>query len=164
MAKKNKKDENKKVRLTNRKARRDYEILDTFEAGIELRGTEVKSLREGRGNLNDSYATVEKGEVFVHQFNITPYTFGNRFNHEPDRVRKLLLHKYEILKLAQQVDQKGFTIVPLQLYFNNRNRAKMEIAIAKGKFLYDKRQDIKKRTQERELRREFRHKGLQRFM
>lgn len=159
-----KKDTEKRIRITNRKARRDYHILDTLEAGIQLCGTEVKSLRESRGNLNDSYATVENGEVWVHQFNITPYSHGNRFNHDPDRPRKLLLHKEEIVKLANQVNQKGFTIVPLQLYFNKRNIAKMEIAVARGKFLYDKREDIKKRTQERELQRDFRHKGLQRFL
>ena len=155
---------NKNIHVTNRKARRDFHILDKYEAGIVLKGTEVKSLRDGKGNLNDSFAVVTAGEVFVHNFHIATYDHGNRFNHEPARIRKLLLHKREITKLANQINQKGFTLVPLRLYFNKRNMAKMEIAVAKGKLLYDKREDIKKRTQERELRREFSQKGLQRFV
>ena len=159
-----KKQPNKKIQVTNRKARRDFHILETYETGIELKGTEVKSLRDGKGNLNDSFAVVKEGEVFVHNFHISPYDHGNRFNHDPVRVRKLLLHKREIIKLANLLNQKGYTLVPLKLYFNNRNKAKMEIAVAKGKLLYDKREDIKKRTQEREMRREFAQKGLQRFV
>ena len=159
-----KKTVNKNIQITNRKARRDFHILETYETGIELKGTEVKSLRDGKGNLNDSFALVKEGEVFVHNFHISPYDHGNRFNHDPVRVRKLLLHKREIIKLANQMNQKGFTLVPLKLYFNSRNKAKMQIAIAKGKQLYDKREDIKKRTQEREMRREFSQKGLQRFV
>lgn len=164
MAKKNDKSEANTVRVTNRKARRDYHILETYEAGIELKGTEVKSLRDGKGNMNDSFATVEQGEVWLHNFHISTYEQGNRFNHEPIRDRRLLLHKIEIIKLRSKLNEKGFTLVPLQLYFNKRGLAKVELGVGKGKLLYDKREDIKKRTEERELSREFRNKGLQRFM
>jgi len=151
------------IRITNRKARHEYHIMETWEAGIELKGTEVKSLREGKGNLNDSFAIVEQGEVYLHNFHISPYEQGNRFNHDPIRPKKLLFHKGEILKLHIKVNQKGFTLIPLQLYFNNRGKAKIELALAKGKQLYDKREDIKKRTEDRELNREFRNKGLSKF-
>ncbi len=149
--------------ITNRKARRDYHILESFEVGIELKGTEVKSLRAGKGNLNDSYATIENGEVYLHNFHISHYGHGNRFNHDVVRDRKLLLHKREIAKLFIKVNQKGFTLLPLKLYFNKRGRAKIELALGKGKFLYDKREDIKRRTQEREIMRQFRDKGIRRF-
>lgn len=157
------KPENAPATVTNRKARRDYHILETFEAGIELRGTEVKSLRQAKGNLNDSYATIEDGEVYLHNFHISPYDHGNRFNHDPVRERKLLMHKTEIFKLFTKVNQKGFTLIPLRLYFNKRGKVKIELALGKGKFLYDKREDIKKRTEEREVMRQFRDKGIQKF-
>ncbi len=146
--------------ITNRKARRDYHVLETVEVGIALKGTEVKSLRVGKGNLNDSFATIEKGEIFLNNFHISHYDHGNRFNHDTVRTRKLLLHKLEIIKFTNKVNQKGLTLVPLKLYFNRRGRVKVELALCKGKLLYDKREDIKRRTQEREIRREFRDKGI----
>ncbi|RJP61502.1 MAG: SsrA-binding protein SmpB [Candidatus Auribacter fodinae] len=150
-------------RVTNRKARRDYELLETIEAGIMLSGTEVKSLRNGKGNLNDSYAMVEKGELFLLNFHISTYEQGNRFNHDPVRTRKLLLHKNEILRLTIQVQEKGLTLVPTAVYFNKRGIVKVEVAVGRGKHLYDKREDIKRRTQEREVRRELGNRGLGRF-
>lgn len=159
-----KKNSSQLPQVTNRKARRDYEILDTIEAGIELRGTEVKSLRAGRGNLNDSYASVDGGEIYLLNFHISEYEQGNRFNHNPIRERKLLLHKKEIIGLATKVLEKGLTLVPLRVYFNKRGIAKVELALCKGKLLYDKREDIKRRTQEREIRRELTNRGLGRFM
>jgi len=152
--------EQKNIRISNRKARHEYQIMETWEAGIALKGTEVKSLRNGKGNLNDSFAIIEQREVFLQNFHISPYDQGNRFNHDPVRPKKLLLHVREILKLHQKVNQKGFTLIPLQLYFNNRGKAKVEIALAKGKQFFDKREDIKKRTEEREISREFRSRGL----
>ena len=158
------KSENENVRITNRKARHDYHILETMEAGIELKGTEVKSLREAKGNLNDSFATIDKGEVWLNNFHINTYEFGNRFNHDTLRLKKLLLHRREIFKLASKVNQKGFTIVPLELYFNKRGKAKVQIAIAKGKQLFDKREDLKKHAEDRDIAREFRGKGLTKFL
>jgi SsrA-binding protein len=139
-----------KIVATNRKARHDYHIEDTLEAGIVLRGTEVKSLREGRLNLTDSFCTVEKGEMIVHGLHISPYSHGNLFNHEPLRPRKLLLHRKEIERWGKATEQKGFTIVPLKVYFKN-GFAKVEIGLARGKKQYDKRADISERETQRKL-------------
>lgn len=136
---------------TNRKARHDYFIDDTLEAGIALKGTEVKSIRKGRANLKESYGIIIEGEVFVEGMHVSPYEQGNRFNEDPLRKRKLLLHKSEIRKLKRQVDQKGVTLVPLRLYLKN-GRVKLELAIARGKKLYDKRDAIAKRDSERRMR------------
>ena len=135
----------------NRKARHDYHIEETIEAGIALQGTEVKSLRLGRVNLRDSFALVQNGEVFLHGVHISPYEQGNRFNHDPLRVRKLLLHKREIRRLAAKVQEQGYTLVPTKLYFKN-GKCKVELALAKGKKLYDKRDSIAKREAERRAR------------
>lgn len=134
----------------NRKARHDYEILDTVEAGIVLQGSEVKSLRLGKVNLKDSYAHIARGEVFLNNVHISPYEAANYFNHEPERVRKLLLHRKEILRLIGQTQQKGLTLVPLKLYFK-RGRAKVQLGLAKGKKQFDKRHDIAKRAAQRAM-------------
>lgn len=136
----------------NRKARHDYEVLDTYEAGIVLLGTEVKSLREGNANLKDSYASVEGGEVFLHKAHISPYEPGNRYNHDPERSRKLLLHGAEIRRLLGRTEQQGLTLVPLRVYFKN-GRAKVELALARGKRQYDKREDLVRRQAQREVER-----------
>ena len=139
-----------KVIVQNRKARHDYFIEETVEAGIALQGTEVKSLRLGKANLQDSYAQVRDGEVFVSGLHISPYDMGNRFNHDPLRTRKLLLHKSEIVKLGAQVQKKGLTLVPLSMYFKH-GMVKMELAVARGKMLHDKREDIADREAKREI-------------
>ena len=136
--------------VENRKARRDYHLLERYEAGIALQGTEVKSLRDGKVNMSESYARVEDGEVFLLDMHISPYDNASHDNHDPKRPRKLLLHKGEIRKLDRSVQQKGFTIVPTQLYFS-RGLAKVEIALARGKHEYDKRDAIKKRDADREI-------------
>ncbi len=141
--------------ITNRKARHDYHILETFEAGIALVGTEVKSLREGKGNLKDSFARVENGELFLYNMHISPYEKGNIFNEDPLRTRKLLMHKKEIHRLAGQVKEKGLTLIPLKVYLNERGLIKVELALAKGKALYDKREDIKRRDANREMEKAF---------
>jgi len=143
-----------KIVTQNRKARHDYNVLDVWEAGIVLQGTEVKSLRAGRANLKDSYARVEAGEVILYQFHISPYEKGSYSNHPPLRPRKLLLHKKEIRKLQGRVEEKGLTLVPLKVYFKN-GKAKVELALAKGKKLYDKRSSIAKRDADREMERTF---------
>lgn len=140
-----------KVIATNRKAYHDYFIEETYEAGIELKGTEVKSVRLGHVNLKDSFASVEKGEVFLYNLHISPYEKGNIFNVDPMRDRKLLLHKYEINKIVGYIQQKGYTLVPLKIYLR-RGRIKVELAIAKGKKLYDKREAIAKRDADMEIR------------
>ena len=129
----------RKVVATNRKARHDYHIEETYEAGLVLTGTEVKSIRQGRLNLKDSFARVEDGEVFLYNMHVSPYSHGNRWNHEPTRTRKLLLHKGEIRRLVGKVQQQGLTLVPLRVYFTPKGRAKVEIALARGKKLWDKR-------------------------
>lgn len=139
----------------NRKARHDFFIEETIETGIVLSGTEVKSLRAGKANLRDSYADVRGGEVFLINMHISAYEQGNRFNHEPKRDRKLLLHRYEINRLMGKVQQKGMTLVPLRIYFK-QGRAKVELALARGKKLYDKRQEIAARDAQREIRRAMR--------
>ena len=142
-----------KVVATNRKAFHDYFIEERYEAGIMLQGTEVKSLREGRVNLQDSYASVRGSEVFLHQCHISPYSHGNIMNHDPTRVRKLLLHKTEIHKLLGKTQQKGLTLIPLRMYFSKRGYAKVELGLAKGKKLYDRRETMKAREAGREVQR-----------
>jgi SsrA-binding protein len=137
----------------NRKARHDYEIEDSYDAGLVLVGTEVKSLRAGRVNLADAFCRIENGEAWLYNMHVTPYELGNRWNVEPRRKRKLLLHRWQIAELRAETEQKGLTIVPLALYFQ-RGFAKIEIALARGKKLYDKRESIAARDQERETRRQ----------
>ncbi len=137
----------------NKKARHDYHILETYEAGISLQGTEVKSLRNGRVNLKDSYATIYEGEVFLEGVHISPYEQGNRNNHEPERKRRLLMHDYEIRKLLGKVKEKGLSLVPLSMYFNDRGKVKVELALVKGKKLYDKRQDLAVKQAGRDMER-----------
>jgi SsrA-binding protein len=139
-----------KVVADNRRARHEYEILQTFEAGLMLTGSEVKSLREGRTNLAEAYATMKRGELFLLNSNIPEYREANRFNHDPKRPRKLLLHKREIDKLANGVQREGLTIIPLKIFFNPRGRAKVDLALAKGRKLHDKREAIKTRDWGRE--------------
>ncbi|SDF67562.1 SsrA-binding protein SmpB [Sporolituus thermophilus] len=146
-----------KIVAENRKARHDFHIHETYEAGIVLTGTEVKSLRAGKANLKDSYARIENAEVMLHNMHISPYEQGNRFNHEPLRTRKLLLHRYEINKLIGKTKEKGFTLVPLKIYFT-RGKAKVELAVATGKKLYDKREDMAERDAKREMDRALREK------
>ena len=141
-----------KTVATNRQARYNYAILESFEAGIELKGTEVKSLRAGQVNLKDSFARVENNELFLYNMHIAPYEFGNIANVDPIRPRKLLLHKSQIRRLVGEVSAKRLTLIPLKLYFK-RGIAKVELAVAKGKKLYDKRETIRRRETERELRR-----------
>ncbi|WP_333649616.1 SsrA-binding protein SmpB [Lacrimispora sp.] len=143
----------------NKKAYHDYFIDEKYEAGIELAGTEVKSLRMGKCSIKESFVKIEKGEIFVYGMNISPYEKGNIFNKDPLRVRKLLLHKIEIKKLEAKITQKGYTLVPLQVYFKG-SLVKVEIGLARGKKLYDKREDIAKKDQKRELERDFKVKNL----
>lgn len=151
---------NFKVVADNRRARFDYEIGETFEAGIALTGTEVKSLRTGKATIAESYAHVDRhGEAWLVNANIPEYLSGNRFNHEPKRLRKLLLKQRELAKLAQGVEREGMTIVPLRLYFNERGRAKLQIALGRGKKLHDKREVEKKRDWGREKSRLLRERG-----
>lgn len=145
------KPERYKIAADNRRARYNYEIGETFEAGLMLAGTEVKALRTGKATIAESYASVERsGEVFLINATIPEYLQGNRFNHEPKRPRKLLLHAREIVKLAQGVEREGMSIVPLKIYFNEQGRAKIEIALGRGKKLHDKRDTEKKRDWARE--------------
>jgi len=139
-------------RITNRRARFEFVLIEKFEAGIVLQGTEVKSLRNGHASLEDAFARLQNGEFFLIGCHINPYEQGNVHNHEPLRPRKLLLHRREIRKLTSKVTQRGLTIVPLQLYFNQRGIAKVELALARGKALHDRRQDLKRKTQERDMR------------
>ena len=139
-----------KVLCQNKKAYHDYFIEETYEAGIALQGTEVKSLRLGKGNLKDSYVRIEEEEAFLHNTHISLYPFGHQFNHEPERVRKLLLHKREIHRLTGKTHERGYTLVPLKMYLKN-GRIKLEIGLAKGKTRYDKREDLKKRSADREI-------------
>lgn len=142
---------------TNREARHNYHILESVEAGIELKGAEVKSLREHRANLKDSFARVEENEIYLYNMHVSPYPQAGRFNPDPKRRRKLLLHKTEIKRLLGQLTQKGLTLIPLKIYFK-RGMAKVELALAKGKKLYDKREAIRRRESEMELRRALRKK------
>ena len=144
-----------KVIATNRKARHDYEILETYEAGLGLRGTEVKSLREGQVNFKDSYAAIDRGEGWLIGCHIAPYHHGTDANHDPDRSRKLLLHRREIARLLGKVAERGLTLIPLRLYFKE-GRAKLEIGLARGKKLHDKRASIRERDARREMDKEVR--------
>jgi len=148
-----------KVVADNRKARFNYEIGETFEAGIVLTGSEVKSLRSGRATIGESYADARDGEIWLINSNIPEYQQAGRFNHLPKRPRKLLLHQRQINKLAGAVEREGMTVVPLKLYFNERGRAKVEIALARGKKLHDKRETLKRRSWDRERGRLMRQKG-----
>jgi SsrA-binding protein len=145
------KERDEKVVATNRKAFHDYTIEERLEAGIVLRGTEVKALRDGLVNLRDSYASIDHGELMLHHCHISPYSHGNIMNHEPDRPRKLLVHRKEINKLLGKTQQKGLTLVPLRVYFSARGFAKVELALAKGKKQYDRRETIKEREAGREV-------------
>ncbi len=142
----------RKVVARNRKARHEYEILETFEAGMALKGPEVKSLRDGKASFQDSYAMVERGEVWLYSLHVSPYEQANRFNEDPLRVRKLLLNRHEIRRLVGKVEEKGLALVPLEIYFL-RGRAKVQLALARGKKLHDKREALKRKQLEREARR-----------
>jgi SsrA-binding protein len=148
-----------KLIANNKKARFDYFIEDTFEAGISLHGTEVKSLRMGKCSVKESFVRVENGQVYIYNMHVSPYEKGNIFNKDPLRVKKLLLHKYEINKISGQLNTQGYTLVPLQVYFKG-SLVKVEIGLARGKKLYDKRQDIAKKDQRRESEKEFKVKNL----
>lgn len=141
----------RKLITNNKKARHDYFIEEEYEAGLVLTGTEIKSIRAGGANLRDSFAKVENGEVFVYNMNISPYDQGNRYNTDPKRPKKLLLHKKEIRKLIGYISREGLTLVPLDVYLDARGRAKMTLAVARGKKLYDKREDMAKRDAARDI-------------
>jgi SsrA-binding protein len=149
-----------KTVVTNRRARREYFIEDTYEAGLVLTGSEIKSIRAGRANLQDSYVTIREGEAWLVNSHVAPYMQANVQNHEPKRDRKLLLHRRQINRLMGQVQAKGYTIVPLRLYLKD-NRAKVEIALARGKKLYDKRDDLAKRQAQRDIERALRRSGYE---
>ena len=148
-----------KLIANNKKAFHDYFIEDTYEAGISLAGTEVKSLRMGKCSVKEAFVRIERGEVYVYGMNISPYEKGNIFNKDPLRVRKLLLHKYEINKIEAKIKEKGFTLVPLKVYFKD-SLGKVEIGLARGKKLYDKREDIAKKDLKREAERDFKVRNL----
>ena len=151
-------EDGKKVVATNRKARHEYEILDTYEAGLVLKGPEVKSLREGKVGFQDAYARLEGGEVWLHSLHISPYEQANRFNEDPLRPRKLLLNRHEIRRLVGHVEEKGLTLIPLQIYFR-KGYAKIILALARGRKLYDKREKLKRKTQDDEARRAMASQG-----
>ncbi len=152
-------DNMEKVVSTNRKAKHDFHIEDSFEAGIALTGTEVKSIRNSRVNLKDSYAKVEGGELFLYNMHVSPYDPGNRFNHDPVRTRKLLMHKAEIGRLAGKVKEKGYALVPLKIYLR-QGLVKVELGLARGKKKYDKRRDIAERDRKREMERDMKDKAI----
>ena len=149
---------NKQITASNRKAYHEYNILDKYEAGIELFGTEVKSLREAQANLKESYVIIRKNQAWVSGMHINPYSNTGHDGHDPIRNRRLLLNKREIFKIKQAIDQKGLTAVPLKLYFNNNGWAKLEIGLAKGKKIYDKKSSIKEREIKRDMQRELKDK------
>jgi SsrA-binding protein len=151
---KNKEDQHFKPTINNRKASHDYSFLEFFEAGIVLNGTEIKSVRQSKVQFSDAYCIFRDGELFLVEMHISPYDFGNIHNTDPRRDRKLLLKKRELSRLRTKSEEKGLTIVPLKMYFSDRNFAKVQIALAKGKKLFDKREDIKEKDTERQLRRE----------
>ena len=153
-----KSDDKIKVIAANRKALHEYFVLETYEAGLVLKGTEVKSLREGTVNLKDSYASIKDGELWLNKMHISPYEKGNRYNVEPERIRKLLLHKREIFRLIGKVQEKGVTLVPLKIYFKE-GMAKVELALVKGKKLYDKRRSIKEKEVKREISRQMKKRN-----
>jgi len=146
-----------KVVADNRRARHEYEILETVEAGLALSGTEVKAIRQGKANLQDSFARIEDNEIWLYRCHISPYDFGNRFNHDPLRKRRLLMHRRQINKLKAQTQEKGLALIPLKLYFKG-NWAKIDLALARGKQLYDKRQSIAKRENQRQIERIIKHR------
>jgi len=146
-----------KIIQYNKKARFEYELIEEIEAGIELRGTEVKSLRLGQVNFKDSYATIKDGEAFLYNLHISPYEQGNLFNHDPLRIKRLLLHKHEIKRLNGKIQEKGLTLVPTKIYLKN-GRIKLELGLGKGKKVFDKRREIARRDEQRELQREFKEK------
>ena len=148
-----------KLIANNKKAHHDYFLEEKYEAGVELHGTEVKSLRMGKCSIKEAFVRIEKGEVIIYGMHISPYEKGNIFNKDPLRVRRLLLHKSEINKMAGKIKEKGYTLVPLQVYFKG-SLVKVEIGLAKGKKLYDKRQDIAKKDQKREAERDFKVRSL----
>ena len=148
------KDISERLIANNKKAYHDFFIDETYEAGLSLAGTEVKSLRMGQCSIKEAYVGIEDGEIFVYHMHINPYERGNMFNKDPLRKRKLLMHKNEILKLSHQIKEKGYTLMPLKVYFKN-GRVKIEIGLARGKKNYDKREDIKKRDQQREAEKDF---------
>jgi SsrA-binding protein len=147
-----------KLICNNKKAYHDFFIEEKFEAGMVLTGTEVKSLRMGKANLNDAFAQVKAEEAFLNNLHISPYDFGNRENHDPDRLRKLLLHKKEIVKLFSKIREQGYTLIPLRLYFKN-GLVKVELGLAKGKKLYDKREDLKKKDHQRDMAQALKRQG-----
>lgn len=151
--------ESRKLIANNKKARFDYFIEDTYEAGVVLHGTEVKSIRMGKCSIKEGFIKIEKDGVYIYNMNITPYEKGNLFNKDPLRVKKLLLHQFEINKISGQIAQKGFTLVPLQLYLKG-SLVKLEIGLARGKKLYDKRQDIAKKDQKREAEKDFKIRNI----
>ena len=151
--------ETRKLIANNKKAWHDYFIEEKYEAGIELVGTEVKSVRQGHCSIKEAFVRIENGEAFIYGMNVSPYEKGNIFNKDPLRVKKLLLHKAELGKLAGKMAEKGYTLVPLQVYFKN-GRVKVEVGVARGKKLYDKRQDIAKKDLRRETERQFKIKNL----
>ena len=151
--------EGKKIVANNKKAFFDYFIEETYEAGVSLAGTEVKSLRMGKGSIKEAFIRIEKGEVYLYGMHISPYEKGNIFNKDPLRVRKLLMHKYEISKLLGKIKEKGYTLVPLNIYFKG-SLVKVEVGLARGKKLYDKREAIAKKDQRREAEKDFKIKNL----
>ena len=148
-----------RVICSNRKLFRDYEVLDTFECGIELKGSEVKSLRDAKANIDDAFARAESGEILLYNCHIPPYEKASYFKEEATRPRRLLLHRAQIRKLIGQVSQRGYTLAPMRVYFNKRGLVKVALSLVKGKKLYDRRQEIKKKDMEREIRRSMRRKG-----
>ena len=146
------------IKATNRKALRDYEIEEKLEAGIVLVGSEIKSIREGRASLREAYATVDGGEVWLHDMNISPYVQASHFEHDPTRVRKLLLHKDEIKRLTGRITERGYTLVHVRMYIKD-GKAKIELGLARGKRQYDKRRDIARKDADREIERAMRHRG-----
>ena len=147
-----------KLICNNKKAYHDYFIEEKFEAGMVLQGTEVKSLRNGKANLNDSFALIKGGEAFLHNLHISPYAFGNRENHDTDRMRKLLLHKKEIVKLYAKIREQGYSFIPLRIYFKD-GLVKVELGMAKGKKLYDKREDMKEKDHKRDMAQAMKQRG-----
>lgn len=152
-------EKSRKLIANNKKARHDYFVEETYEAGIALHGTEVKSLRLGKCSIKESFIKIEKGEVFIYNMHISPYEKGNIFNKDPLRAKKLLLHKYEINKISGKIQQQGYTLVPLNVYLSG-SLVKIEVGLCRGKKLYDKRQDIAKKDQKREAEKEFKIRNL----
>ena len=144
-------DNKPRIEITNRKAKHEYQFLDVYEAGIVLQGTEIKSIRKGQANLRDAYCTFKNGELIIHSLFIAEYTHGNQFNHDTRRPRKLLLRRTELRKLEKRVKERGFTIVPYKMYLTERGFAKVEIALAQGKKIYDKRESIKQKDLKRDM-------------